>query len=59
MELYKSFVATFHVENDGDVDVVTLTLEYEMKNEDVEHPISLLSYFIDISKDIDTHIAKP
>lgn len=58
MELYKSFVATFHVENEGEIDLVTLTMEYEMVKEDVEHPISLLSYFIELAKDIETHIAK-
>ncbi|KAH6816066.1 hypothetical protein C2S53_011795 [Perilla frutescens var. hirtella] len=60
MELYKDFIATLHVETKGDIDLVTCTLDYEMLNEDVEHPISLLSYFIDIIKDIETHhLAKP
>ena len=56
MELYKDFTATIHVEKKGDaIDLVTCTLEYEMLNEDVEHPISLLSYFIDVTKDIEAH----
>lgn len=55
MELYKTFVITTHVETKGDIDLVTWTLEYEMLNEDVEHPLSLLSYFIDLTKDIETH----
>lgn len=60
LELYKTFVVTIHVETNDDIDLVTWTLEYEMRNEDVEHPISLLSYFIDITKDIETHhLAKP
>ncbi|KAL1567349.1 kirola-like [Salvia divinorum] len=55
MELYKTFVVTAHVETTNDIDLVTWTLEYEMLNEDVGHPISLLSYFIDITKDIESH----
>ncbi|KAG6433352.1 hypothetical protein SASPL_104962 [Salvia splendens] len=55
MELYKEFVITTHVETTNDIDLVTWTLEYEMLNEDVEHPISLLAYFIDITKDIESH----
>ncbi|KAL7093625.1 hypothetical protein ACP275_11G050900 [Erythranthe tilingii] len=55
MELYKAFVITFHVETKNDIDLVTWTLEYEMLNEVVEHPLSLLSFFIDLTKDIETH----
>ncbi|KAG6433355.1 hypothetical protein SASPL_104965 [Salvia splendens] len=57
LELYKNFVITSHVEKKGnDIDLVTWTLEYEMLNEDVEHPITLLSYFIDITKDMESHL---
>ncbi|KAL1544893.1 kirola-like [Salvia divinorum] len=60
MEIYKTFVITTHVETMNDIDLVTWTLEYEMLNEDVEHPISLLSFFIDITKDIESHhLTKP
>lgn len=60
MELYKTFLITNHIENKGEIDLVTWSLEYEMLNEDVEHPISLLSFFIDLTKDIETHyLAKP
>ncbi|KAH6833283.1 hypothetical protein C2S53_002382 [Perilla frutescens var. hirtella] len=61
LELYKSFIITSHVETKGDdIDLVTWTFEYEMLNEDVEHPISLLSYFIDLTKEMETHhLAKP
>ncbi|KAH6816065.1 hypothetical protein C2S53_011796 [Perilla frutescens var. hirtella] len=55
MELYRDFVITFHVETKAGIDLVTWTLEYEMLNEDVEHPITLLSYFIDVTKDIEAH----
>ncbi|KAG8371373.1 hypothetical protein BUALT_Bualt13G0081100 [Buddleja alternifolia] len=60
MEQYKAFIITIHIETKGDIDFVTWTLEYEMLNEDVEHPISLLSFFIDLTKDIETHhVGKP
>ncbi|KAL7093629.1 hypothetical protein ACP275_11G051200 [Erythranthe tilingii] len=55
MELYKAFVITIHVETKNDIDLVTWTLEYEMLNEEVEHPLSLLSLLIDITKDIEIH----
>ncbi|XP_057781599.1 kirola-like [Salvia miltiorrhiza] len=60
MELYKDFVITIHVETHGGIDLVTTTFEYEMLNEEVEHPISYLSNFINITKDIETHhLAQP
>ncbi|RAL52087.1 unnamed protein product [Cuscuta campestris] len=55
MEEYKTFLITIHVETKEGVDLVTWTLEYEMLNDDVGHPISLLSYFINITKEIETH----
>lgn len=55
LELYKTFDITIHVEGKGDIDLVTWTLDYEMRNDDVEHPLSMLSFFIDITKDIETH----
>ncbi|KAL0427006.1 UNVERIFIED_CONTAM: MLP-like protein 28 [Sesamum latifolium] len=60
MEQYKTFLITLHIETKDDIDLVTWTLEYEMLNEDVEHPISLLAFFIDLTKDIESHhINKP
>ncbi|XP_073154251.1 kirola-like [Henckelia pumila] len=55
MEKYKAFLITIHVENKGETELVTWTLEYEMLHDDVEHPLSLLSFFIDLTKDIETH----
>ncbi|KAL1544899.1 kirola-like [Salvia divinorum] len=55
MELYKDFVITIYVETNDGIDLVTCTLEYEMLNEDVEHPVSILSLFIDLTKVIETH----
>ena len=60
LELYKDFVFTSHVETKDGIDLVTSTLEYEMLNEDVEHPISTLSLLIDLVKAIETHhLAQP
>lgn len=55
MEEYKTFIITCHVETNAGIDLVTWTLEYEMLNEDVGHPIQLLSYFIDVTKHLETH----
>ncbi|KAL3625468.1 hypothetical protein CASFOL_030922 [Castilleja foliolosa] len=57
MEEYKDFLITLHVETKDNIDLVTWTLEYETLNEDVDHPISLLAYFIEVTKDIETHHA--
>ncbi|CAA2980502.1 kirola-like [Olea europaea subsp. europaea] len=60
MELYKNFIIKIHIETKGDIDLVTWTLDYEMPNEDVPHPITLLAFFIDLTKAIESHhIGKP
>ncbi|KAL0333878.1 UNVERIFIED_CONTAM: MLP-like protein 28 [Sesamum angustifolium] len=60
MEEYKNFLITLHIETKDDIDLVTWTLEYEMLNDDVGHPLSLLAFFIDLTKDIESHhINKP
>ncbi|XP_047959209.1 kirola-like [Salvia hispanica] len=60
LELYKDFVFTSHIETKDGIDLVTSTFEYEMLNEDVEHPISTLSMLIDLIKAIETHhLAQP
>ncbi|CAI9785475.1 unnamed protein product [Fraxinus pennsylvanica] len=58
MELYKAFKASFHVETNGDVDLVTWTFEYEKLNDDIEDPLSLLGVFIKLTKDIESHHLK-
>ncbi|KAL2518770.1 MLP-like protein [Abeliophyllum distichum] len=58
MELYKSFKGGFHVETDGDIDLVTWNLEYEKLNDDVEDPLTLLGFFIKLAKDIESHHLK-
>ncbi|KAK4479142.1 hypothetical protein RD792_014653 [Penstemon davidsonii] len=55
MKLYKDFLITLHIDTKDGIDLVTWTLEYETLHDDVEHPISLLAYFIDITKDIESH----
>ncbi|CAA2984931.1 kirola-like [Olea europaea var. sylvestris] len=55
MEEYKDFIITLHIETKRNRDMVTWTLEYEKRNEDVKHPISLLAYFIEVTKDIETN----
>ena len=60
LQLYKDFTVTSHVETKGeDIDLVTWTFEYEMLNEDVGHPLDLLSYFIDLTKDMESHHLAP
>ncbi|CAA3014382.1 kirola-like [Olea europaea subsp. europaea] len=58
MELYKAFKASFHVETNGDVDLVTWTFEYEKLNDDIEDPLSLLGVSIKLTKDIESHHLK-
>ncbi|KAK4479146.1 hypothetical protein RD792_014657 [Penstemon davidsonii] len=53
MKLYKDI--TLHIDTKDGIDLVTWTLEYETLHDDVEHPISLLSFFIDMTKDIENH----
>ncbi|KAK4479147.1 hypothetical protein RD792_014658 [Penstemon davidsonii] len=55
MKLYKDFLITLHIDTKDGIDLVTWTLEYETLHDDVEHPISLLSFFIDMTKDIENH----
>lgn len=55
LEKYKYFDVTIHVETKDNIDLVTWTVGYERLNEDVEHPISMLSYFIDLTQDMETH----
>ncbi|KAL3625469.1 hypothetical protein CASFOL_030923 [Castilleja foliolosa] len=57
MEEYKDFLVTLHVETKNNIDLVTWTMEYETLNEKVDHPISLLAFLVDLTKDIETHHA--
>ncbi|KAH6760238.1 hypothetical protein C2S52_009313 [Perilla frutescens var. hirtella] len=56
LELYKNVAITFHVETNGGVDFVTWTIDYQLLNADNPHPVSLLNYFIEFTKEVDAHI---
>ncbi|KAL3501902.1 hypothetical protein ACH5RR_036351 [Cinchona calisaya] len=58
MELYKSFIITYHVDKEGDYNLVTWTLEYEKLNENTPHPGTLLDFFLHMVEDIEAHHLK-
>ncbi|KAK3004196.1 hypothetical protein RJ639_018602 [Escallonia herrerae] len=58
LELYKSFVATLHVDTKGENNLVTWTFEYEKRSEDVEDPNTLMDFIVNLTKDIETHHLK-
>lgn len=55
MKLYKTFKVTVHVDTKGDANIVTWTLDYEKRNEDVPEPQSLMDLCLAVTKDIETH----
>ncbi|XP_022881078.1 kirola-like [Olea europaea var. sylvestris] len=57
-EVLKDFKVSFHVETDGDTDLITWTLEYKKLNDDVEDPLTLLGLCIKLAKDIESHHLK-
>ncbi|XAR72232.1 hypothetical protein NMG60_11018802 [Bertholletia excelsa] len=58
IELYKTFIATVHVDTKGDKNLVTWTFEYEKLNEGVEDPTTLLDWVVTLTKDIEAHHLK-
>ncbi|CAI9785473.1 unnamed protein product [Fraxinus pennsylvanica] len=58
LKVLKAIKVSFHVETDGDIDLITWTLEYEKLNDDVEDPITLLGFGIKLAKDIESHHLK-
>ncbi|KAL0427002.1 UNVERIFIED_CONTAM: Kirola [Sesamum latifolium] len=56
LELYKNMDITIHVETKGGVDFITWTISYELINLDNPHPLSLLNFFIEFTKEIEAHI---
>ncbi|KAI3473687.1 hypothetical protein Pfo_031257 [Paulownia fortunei] len=56
LELYKNMLITIHVETKGGVDFVTWTIEYELLNADNPHPLPLLNFFIEFTKEVEAHI---
>ncbi|XP_011078287.1 kirola-like [Sesamum indicum] len=56
LELYKNMVLTVHVETKGGVDFITWTIDYELINPDNPHPLSILNWTIEFTKDVEAHI---
>ncbi|KAK8529190.1 hypothetical protein V6N13_102122 [Hibiscus sabdariffa] len=61
LEEYKSFVITIQAspKSEGSGSVVRWTMEYEKLHRGIDHPQTLLQLAVDISEDIDAHLAKP
>ncbi|CAI9115070.1 OLC1v1015904C1 [Oldenlandia corymbosa var. corymbosa] len=55
MELYKTFIITYHVDTNGEDNLITWTLEYEKLEELGPHPGTLLNYFLHVIEDIEAH----
>ncbi|KAK3023802.1 hypothetical protein RJ639_043468 [Escallonia herrerae] len=58
LELYKSFVATLHVDTTGENNLVTWTFEYGKRSDDVEDPNTLMDFVVNLTKEIETHHLK-
>ncbi|XP_073015768.1 MLP-like protein 43 [Primulina eburnea] len=56
LKYYKNMLITMHVETRDRVDFVTWTVEYELLKPENQHPISLIGFFIDLTKEVETHI---
>ncbi|KAL0345204.1 UNVERIFIED_CONTAM: Kirola [Sesamum radiatum] len=57
VELYKNMIITVHVETKGGVDFIIWTIDYELINADNPHPLSLLNWTIEFTKDMEAHIS--
>ncbi|XP_057785777.1 MLP-like protein 28 [Salvia miltiorrhiza] len=55
-ELYKNMLITVHVETKDGVDFITWTIDYELIALDNPHPLSLLNFFICLTKEMESHI---
>ncbi|XP_059650626.1 kirola-like [Cornus florida] len=58
LKLYKNFSVTFHVDTNGDSNLVTWTFEYEKLSDNVPYPTTLMDFCIALTKDIETHHLK-
>ncbi|KAK3004197.1 hypothetical protein RJ639_018603, partial [Escallonia herrerae] len=58
LELYKSFVITVHVATKDENTLVTWTLEYEKRSDDVENPNTSMDFVVKVPNDIETHHLK-
>ncbi|KAL8494178.1 hypothetical protein ACS0TY_025103 [Phlomoides rotata] len=54
-ELYKNMIITFHVETKNGIDFITWTIDYELITPDNPHPLSLLNFFIQFTKELESH----
>ncbi|CAA3026953.1 kirola-like [Olea europaea subsp. europaea] len=60
MDLYNNFKLTVHVDTNGNNNLVTWTLEYEKKDENVADPNTLMDLCLAVTKDIESHhLSKP
>ncbi|KAM7467453.1 hypothetical protein LguiB_015015 [Lonicera macranthoides] len=55
MELYKSFIIGIHVDTNGEDNLVTWTVDYEKLHEGIPAPTTLMDFFVEVTKDIETH----
>ncbi|KAL3501904.1 hypothetical protein ACH5RR_036353 [Cinchona calisaya] len=58
LDLYKTFKIKYHVDNKGDYNLITWTLDYEKLNDDITHPGTLLNFFLHMSEDFESHHLK-
>ncbi|PIN11685.1 hypothetical protein CDL12_15715 [Handroanthus impetiginosus] len=56
LELYKNMLITIHVETKQGVDYVTWTIDYELLSPENPHPLSLVNFFIEFTKEVENHI---
>ncbi|KAH0649957.1 hypothetical protein KY284_029869 [Solanum tuberosum] len=57
---YENWKASLHVDEEGEKDLVSWTMEYERPNENVPELTNLLQFLIDMTKSIDDHhVNKP
>ncbi|KAL8489778.1 hypothetical protein ACS0TY_025600 [Phlomoides rotata] len=54
-ELYKNMIIKFHVETKNGIDFITWTIDYELITPDNPHPLSLLNFFIQFTKELESH----
>ena len=54
LEQYKTILITFHVDREGENDLVTWTCEYEKLNEGVPDPDTFVEYLKNVTKGIES-----
>ncbi|KAG8382757.1 hypothetical protein BUALT_Bualt05G0110500 [Buddleja alternifolia] len=54
-DVYKSLKYIIKVDTNGEDNLVTWTLEYEKKNENVPDPCALMDVCVNVTKDIERH----